>query len=211
MKARILSLDSDAHQHAQSLLPWYVNGSLDAAQAGEVQSHLESCARCQADLAWQRKLRETPLDTVGGGDVERDFAALRLRAPARRDPADSAPFVRPRRWTQALAFTVGAPAVFIAGLALGVFGTLRPAEPYAVLGSGGAAPQANALIVFRADATEAQIRAALQAGDAQLVGGPTVTDAYLVRLADMKPERLAILRGQPAVLRAESIVSERRR
>ena len=62
-------------------------------------------------------------------------------------------------------------------------------------------------MIFRPEATEAQIRAALRASDARLVGGPTVTDAYLVQLAGPVPQALGRLRAQPGVARVESLVS----
>jgi hypothetical protein len=71
-----------------------------------------------------------------------------------------------------------------------------------------ASAPANALVVFRPDATEADIRAALRAGDARLVGGPTVTDAYLLRIPDLGAAPLARLRAQRAVARVESLEGE---
>ena len=62
--------------------------------------------------------------------------------------------------------------------------------------------------MFAASATEAQIRAALRAGDARLVGGPTVSDAYLLQLRTNDRATLAKLRGQPGVLRVESLEAE---
>ena len=81
-------------------------------------------------------------------------------------------------------------------------------EPYRALGAAPGPATPNALVVFRAVATEAQIRSALRAADARLVGGPTVTDAYLLRLATPGAQTLARLREQGAVLRVESLDAE---
>ena len=43
MKARILPLDSAEHRSAQELLPWFVNGTLDAAEASSVGRHIAGC------------------------------------------------------------------------------------------------------------------------------------------------------------------------
>ena len=81
-------------------------------------------------------------------------------------------------------------------------------EPYRALGSAPPAIEANALAVFRADATEQQMREALRVAGARIVGGPTISDAYLLRMADLQPETLARLRAQPGVLRVESLRGE---
>ena len=43
---------------------------------------------------------------------------------------------------------------------------------------------------------------------ARIVGGPTVTDAYLLRVANPTPEVLARLRAQPGVLSVEALQEE---
>ena len=39
------------HDTVDRLLPWYVNGTLDAVERNEVERHLEGCERCAANLA----------------------------------------------------------------------------------------------------------------------------------------------------------------
>ena len=205
MKARILPLDTDEHHDVQSLLPWFVTGTLEVPQADRVEAHLAHCARCQADLAWQRRFRDAPVEIVPVRDVEAGWTALRRQlAPGpEAGAASAAPPPRGRPWVPS--FALGIPLVLASAMAGVWIGTTRPAEPYATLGNGAAIAPANALVVFRPDATETEIRSALRIGDARLVGGPTVTDAYLVRVPDVKAERLARLRAQPAVVRVESL------
>ena len=208
MTARILPLDSDDHQVTQSLLPWYINGTLEEAEASRVQAHLAQCPRCQADAAWQDGLRAVPADVDPAGAVGRDWAALRSRLDARPVAARRAPVAARWRWTRWLPLAVGVQVALAGVLVLAVFHSTQPAEPYRTLGAATSAAAANALVVFRVDATEAQIRHALRASDARLVGGPTVTDAYLLHVAGLGPQTLARLRAQPAVLRVESLESD---
>lgn len=208
MKARILALDTDEHRHAELLLPWYTNGTLDAAQRARVEAHLSQCPRCQAAAAFQARLRDAGASIVPPiVDAAQGWAAIRERLDPKPAAARRPPVGRHRRWTGWWPLAVGVQAAVMLGLAIGWVGvTLRP-EPYQALGAMASAPTANALVIFRPEATEAQIRAALRASDARLVGGPTVTDAYLVQLSGPVPQALGRLRAQPGVARVESLVS----
>ena len=206
MKARILSLDSDEHGAVQALLPWYANATLAAAERARVDAHLGTCARCRADVEFQRHLCATPVATPPG-DADSGWLALRARLDlpraGARPPAARASWLGPR-W---LAFALGLQAAFVLALATVWLALPRPAE-YRTLGTVASAPAANALVVFRPDATEAEIRRALRAADARLVGGPTVTDAYLLRLPVLGAASLARLRAELAVARVESLEGE---
>jgi hypothetical protein len=45
-------------QQCLELLPWYVNGSLSAAQAQQIFKHLEKCAQCSAEHQFLGNLRQ---------------------------------------------------------------------------------------------------------------------------------------------------------
>ena len=209
MKARILPLDSDEHRIAQAILPWFVNGSLDAAEASQVTAHLADCSRCQADATAQAGLRIVAVDTERRGNIDRDWTSLRSRldadpmAPPHRAAATTRPW-----WKHGLQLAVALQAGVMLVLAFALIGIPSRTEPYRALGAVPAPAEANALAVFRADASEKQMREALRAASARVVGGPTVTDAYLLRLGDPGPDALARLRAQPGVLRVESLQGE---
>ena len=210
MKARVLQLDSDEHGRAQALLPWVANGTLDPAELAAIEAHLGDCARCRADLEFQRLVRATPL-TPPPGDVDRGWLSLRSRleaspAMARPPVAPAAPRARPAapRW---LLPALALQAVFVLVVAATWLALPAPGE-YRTLGAAASATAANALVVFRPDATEADIRRALRAADARVVGGPTVTDAWLLRMPALDATSLARLRAQPAVARVESLEGE---
>jgi hypothetical protein len=208
VNARILTLDSDEHRIAQELLPWFVNGTLDVGEASQVKAHVAQCGRCQADAAAQAELRAAAADVAPHGNVELGWAALRSRldaAPA--VPRRSAGPARPW-WRQWLPLALALQTAVMLVLAVALAGVSSRTEPYRTLGAAPALAEANALAVFRADATNAQMSAALRAAGARIVGGPTVTDAYLLRLGDLRPDTLARLRAQPGVLRVESLQGE---
>ena len=206
MKARVLPLDSSEHRTAQELLPWFVNQTLSAAEAAAVAAHLAQCSRCQADAAALAAVRAVPIDVDSGGSVERDWAALRGRLEAR--PRETRRTSGRPWWKLSLQVALAGQAVVMLILGGALIATTTRTEPYRALGSAPAAIEANALAVFRADATEQQMREALRAAGARIVGGPTISDAYLLHIADLRPDSLARLRAQPGVLRVESLQGE---
>jgi Putative zinc-finger len=206
MKARILPLDSDEHRLAQELLPWFVNATLESEEAAQVQAHLLHCVRCQADAVAQAALRAVPVVPTAGSSVERDWAALRERLGAPAQPRAAAAIGR-RWWQRALPLAAAAQVLVVLGLTAVWVGSPRP-EPYRALGAAPQVDAANAVAVFRSDATEREMRAALRAAGARIVGGPTLTDAYLLHLDSLDAHAIARLRAQPGVHSVESLQGE---
>lgn len=211
MKARILPLDTDEHRAAQALLPWYVNGTLEPTERVQLRAHLADCPRCQADAAWQVRLRQVPSNLEAGvsSDVDRHWTAMRRRLLTKENDGPHkqrfGTLWQPTTWLQ---LAVGIQGVVLLALAIAWFGAPWRDEPFRALGAAPNAATANAVVVFRPDATEAQIRLALRASGARLVGGPTVTDAYLLQLPSLRPEFLSRLRAERAVVRVESLEAE---
>jgi hypothetical protein len=111
-----------------------------------------------------------------------------------------------RTWLRAaVAFQFCAIAVLAALLA-------RPsAQPdsYRVLGAAGANGMARVVVTFRPDTPEAELRRIVRASGARIVGGPTVTDAWLVGADGRLDPVLARLRAEPAVTLAEPLVVDK--
>jgi len=210
--ARVFQLDTDEHRAVQALLPWYVNGTLADEELVQVQSHLAQCPRCQADAAWQQAVRTSPPATAPAADVDRQWTALSQRLEAARPPAPRWPQVL-GDWlrTRWMPLALGLQGVtLVAALTITWWAVAPRDDLYRGLGAAPKAPSANALVVFRSTASEADIRNALRANRAQLVGGPTATDAYLLHLSPLSTEALSRLRADRAVLRVESLESETR-
>jgi anti-sigma factor RsiW len=203
--ANVVSIDSEEHRRTQELLPWFVNATLDDDEAAGVAAHLEQCDRCQTDAAAQAALRAIAVDDGHAESLERNWAALRPRLVDRREPPRRSFAARPW-WRQGLQLAVGIQAAVILVLAIVLVGVSLPrSEPYRGLGASASTGDANALIVFRAGASEKDMREALRGAGARVVGGPTTSDAYLLHLSDPRPQVLAGLRTHPAVARAESL------
>jgi anti-sigma factor RsiW len=222
MSGRILRLEPPPHAAVQRLLPWYFTGRLDTAELVIVEAHLAQCPECRAELEAEPQLLQ-----AGDGArvaVDEGWARLRARlagelpvtAPA---PSTTATPERPprRRGWMAPAWRAAArlpdrawaaPALLSMALLVAIGVTLRPGAPLAEY-HGLSAPVetgATAVVRFKPDATEAQIRRSLNDSGARLVDGPTVSDAYVVRLPrEHYAAALDKLRREPGVALVEAL------
>jgi anti-sigma factor RsiW len=197
----------NAHDEAEELLPWYATGQLDAADRGLVEAHLLDCPQCQRQLGVERRMAEqfqalTPQVDSGWARLRR-----RIEAPARpprRPLAETAAEFWHILTRPAVAALATAQVAFVA-LAAAILPTFT-SPAYQALGSAPAPADANVIVMFRADATEFDIRGALNATGASLVGGPTPANAYLLHVPDKGRETaLARLRNDDEVTLAEPI------
>jgi hypothetical protein len=208
----VIPLAGDDHQQVQSLLPWYVNGTLDEDEAAAVEAHLVECDECRADLAAERVLAsEVPLASM---DVDQGWAAMRNRIAgtmpeAPSPPATVVPFRRksvfgrsiPIGW--AVAAQAAALALVVGGVELS---RPTPDHVYHTLGAAPAPATGDMIVIFRPDATEQAMRSALTANGASLVGGPTASNAYVLHVDTAKRAgALAALRADRDVVLAEPI------
>jgi len=218
----ISAKDDEAHQALQDLLPWYASGALGEAEALQVQQHLQACSACRAELSWQRKLLETEGPLPAGLDPERALARLmpQLDAPpvaaAARSPQSGPSPASPQRLLARLrawldgagwqGWALAAQCAVIAVLAVQLL-PRSPASDYHALGNG-AASMPDMLVVFKPEARLQDVQRLMQDNHAQIVGGPTVTGAYMLDVdAGHQAQLLSALRAHPAVDRAESLTA----
>lgn len=212
--ARVFHLDTDEHRTVQSLLPWFANGTLADDELALVRDHLAQCPRCQGDAAWQAEVRAAApaAAPASSAQVDRQWLAL-SRQIAAQDDTPARVRASLRDWLRArwLPLALAAQGALTVAVLVAVAMVAAPREEtFQALGSQASADSANALVVFRPGATEAQIRKALRANDAQLVGGPTASDAYLLNVPEPSGETIDRLRAEAVVLRAESLEGDAR-
>jgi len=177
---KVIKLPHDPHRETELLLPWYAAGRLDGDERARVEAHLRTCARCRSEFAREQRLGAE----VANLPLEADLGwAAMLR---RIEDSEARAAARPRSLGGLM--RAGAPWVgwgAAASVTLALVGgalTHRPAN-YETLGAPApAATTGNAIVVFRPDATEAAIVAALGATHARIVDGPTGADAYVLRI-----------------------------
>jgi len=226
--------DDTRHREAQDALPWLANGTLGGTELERVQGHVETCALCRADLAVLRTVHAAGPGTDLDWDPERALGRLlpHLDAPL---PAQDAPEVQTvqtvqavpaqpapsllQRWRTRLAANDGTwlrAAVALQFCAIAVLAVLlarlsaQPdtANDYHVLGAAGANGAARVVVTFRPDTPERELRRIVRTSGAHIVGGPTVTDAWLVGADGRLAPVLARLRAEPAVTLAEPLSTD---
>lgn len=200
----LVHLHGDPHDQTLKLLPWYLNGTLDDAEAAMVEAHLAECAGCAREAERERALR-TGVASLGA-DVDQGWAALRARL------VEPAPPPRRALWGRRVAMGWAVGGALAASLVGAIaISALRPAAPtgapYHVLGAptvqGGSA---NALVMPAPGMTAARLGEALTRAGARITDGPLASGGYLVRIAPTGRTRaLEQLRRQPDVLMAEPL------
>ena len=220
MSGQILHLEPDPHAVVQRLLPWYLTGRLATPEHDAVEAHLAQCPECRAELETERQWQLLQPGHGAHVDVEDGWARMRARlAGAATATAIATPPTPPRRRWLPPAWQSGprlplrawaAPTLLSGALVAAIVVTLRPATPvgdYHVL-SAPVPAGATAVVRFRPDATEAQIRQDLKDSGARLVDGPTVSDAYVVQLPrEHYAAALDKLRKAPGVALVEALES----
>jgi hypothetical protein len=221
---RVIRFRGGRHREVQELLPWFLAGRLDAEEHALVETHLTVCADCQAEVRFQRRLgseiAQMPLD------VEQSWTLMRQRIEQDAQPR---PAARPKpareRWTPPAWLGGGAPlagawawrspiplgGAALAGalLTLGVVsitGPLGQADRYHALSAGPSVSSGNVMVIFRPETPEKNLREAMRASHARLVGGPTDADAYVLSVAPAERDTaLASLRARADIVVAQPI------
>ncbi|HKP34800.1 MAG TPA: zf-HC2 domain-containing protein [Sphingomicrobium sp.] len=194
------------HDDAEELLPWYATGQLDPADRLKVERHLYSCALCRRQLKAERRLAQRV--QAMSPQIDAGWARLKARLESRRTRSAIRPSflsdLRSLMSRPAVAAVAAAQLAFVI-LAGGLLVSLTRPD-YHALGSAPEPTSANAIVMFRAEATEKDMRTALESAGASIVGGPTAADAYLIHV-DTRGRSAALvkLKADGVVTMAEAI------
>jgi hypothetical protein len=203
--------------HVETLLPWYVNGTLETADSQRVQRHLEGCEQCRVSLQFESRIaglvhdhRDT-LDCAPQSGWNRLAAQLDARQPL--SPSVSMPSRLRRRagGKRLLPTLVVLQAAAIAGLGIALVQLLdqRSDNSYRTLSDVAptqAAVAATLRVVFADDTSSATLRTLLEPIGGTIRSGPTANSVYTVELQKAgTAAALEWLRTQPEVLFAEPV------
>ena len=196
------------HDEAEELLSWYVTGRLDVADRELVERHLTDCAHCRSQLRAERRLADEY--RAYSPQVESSWTSLRKRIEPSLSKLPSPRADGSSEWRSLgrskVAMLMAAQLAIVVLTAGTVTYFTQPAATYRALGSAPVAASANAVVIFQPQTREEELRRLLNASGAELVGGPTDADAYVLHIADdARSSALARLRARPEVVMAEPI------
>jgi anti-sigma factor RsiW len=195
MSGKLLQFAGNPHDESMRLLPWLLNGTLDADERAFVEGHLQECARCRSELETLRGVQAACERTDDDSPPPPAFARLRARIDA-SEPA-AASFWRARLsalaggwrrapgWLRGLAWAQAALLLAVVA-AWSLRGTPAASQPaYRTLGSGTAAGvalpgEARLLLVFAPETDQGSTRQLLRATGARIVDGPSDAGAYVI-------------------------------
>ena len=187
----------DESQRLLERLPDYLNGHVDGADAQQIAHLLEHDAGWRAQAALMADLRGAIDAELAQMDSAHGLATLRARINAPPRPTWWQRMTAQPRVLQGalatLAVVCGAQAWMLGHPHDASTGIAWRDAPLTV-----AAPAANLRVRFAADATLAQVEAALVRSRARLVAGPQGQHDYLLQ-ADDAPAALAQLRASAGV------------
>ncbi|QBY00010.1 hypothetical protein E2K80_04040 [Rhodophyticola sp. CCM32] len=172
-------------RHIEELLVFYANGTLEEAERAEVEAALADDANLRAELEALLALRETMQAEVlqtpgelGLARLMRDVEADRAGS-ATPQPADNVVPIRQMRIWQ-----IAAAVVLTVALAQTVIVYSGSDQSGYELASGEGAAEADFVVGFAADATEARIRALLLDAGVEIVAGPSALGLYELSVLD---------------------------
>jgi anti-sigma factor RsiW len=212
----------DTHAEAWALLPFLANGRISAEDREWVELHVHSCHACREEFAAQQSL-EQHLRTAQppfAGSEQRAFAKLWTRIEASETALPPQPERRvnsggsaPRRTVRWLAAAVVVQAIGLALLGVTALntGNTSPGEFRTVTSNQTHTMGPAIRVVFRPDASMADVSDLLSRHELELIGGPQGSGIFTASSKDSSSDRsmesLAIaLRNDARVLFAEPIV-----
>jgi anti-sigma factor RsiW len=203
MNGRVIRFEGPVHAQADRLLPWYVNGTLQADERAQVEQHLVECPSCQQEADWLRAVQSQfaaqaaqEEGAPGAGRAHRRIGRPHGAAPPR--------FVWRRR-ERRLAWLAALQAAVV--LALGATLLRQPSTSYRTLGAP-ADRGALLVVVFDTQTREAQMRELVRASGARIVGGPSAEGAYVLRVPSVRAEAARkLLAGSSEVTLVEDLSS----
>jgi hypothetical protein len=206
------------HQEIIELLPWYANATLSEDERRTVETHVAGCKECAQELTSLAAMRKAVVALADEAPAPSPHLLNRALAEIedyeRGRAQKSARMGRWRRqisefwaglWPSAPVFARAALAAQLAlVLVLGTVAVYQHKHPQIVYkvstGPSGEGTGARISVVFNENASEREIRQALEEIHGTIVEGPTAEGSYTVQLP-IRPEQTAELEKNLETLR----------
>lgn len=194
---RLFAHDDPRHREAIQLLPWYVNGTLDAAEFTWVDAHVHECVACRRECDQQRDLAATVRLEVTPPAMVRSFERLGTQLDDLQSHVS--------RWRSWLQPSILVPLIAAQFAAIVVLVLLpRPEAPlaYRTLSDAPRAALSNdaVVVIFDSGLTLQGVQELLRESGARIVDGPNTRGAYTLEPPPgQQAATLDRLRANPAV------------
>ena len=199
-----------SHAELQALLPWYINGSLDAATHREVELQLEQSPALRSELVWLTLVRSHIREQAQAESSLRseDAGLDSLMALVHGEQSGKVTPLRKNTWAwvaaaRRLPLSMGIAAAIVLSQAVIIGALLDKSSGDLAPMSGGTAVAGGQMlqITFKPQATEGAIRALLSGVQGEIVAGPGALGVYSVRVPDQQGQQaLTSLRSDTAVV-----------
>ncbi len=175
-------------QHPEELLPWYINGSLSAAEQQSVDSHVQSCEHCQSEIAFLKVIREQVQSTealAGPGDLTK----LRFMNDIKKAKKDKKRTVAANWWQMGLSvaavLVISVQAIMI--LKVGpdqssTTPTTAKIDPASKMQLAGYGKDNQLKLRFQPQASITEINTVLNAVNASITEGPDADNFYIISI-----------------------------
>jgi hypothetical protein len=189
------------------LLPWYVNGSIDATDRAWVDTYLTEHPEARSELAWfgslQSRIKEAIPEVPATIGLSRAMARIRADQPTLA--ARIGAFVASLSMKPAMSMALAAVVLVQGGV---IVGMMKSAQEDAVEMRAMRAQTVEegplVKVNFAPDAKESDIRLLLVSIQGTLAGGPGQLGDYYVRVpAGKEAQAAAKLKGMPIVQAVE--------
>lgn len=172
-------------QHPTLELPFYVNGTLDAAEHKAVEAHLSDCEVCQAEVSFLQALgRQVKDNNHVNGPGELGWARLKKQIHAEKQTLRHSP----SRFWQAVAAVALLAVAIQAGL---LYRYTSVTDGYHMLG----VADAHLQVAFYPQVTEQQMRDILNEVQVRIVDGPGALGIYRIELVGVPATQAAARRA----------------
>jgi anti-sigma factor RsiW len=216
--------DTPVHPDISSLIPWYVNGSIDEHERQRVDEHLTLCPECREEVARERWIHQQmtaenavehmPVASLNRLQVRLDGIHTEELADAHAaalGPASAEPVRGSMPWAGLMAASIAVMAVALSVLAADrwmQYGAQHAAAPVyrTTTTSAQRAPNEAIRAVFSPALTLNELQAILDEAQLRIVSGPTEAGVYSLAANSRRPvsSSLTLLRGHAEVRFAES-------